>query len=145
MPVVVTNEYLEGATDSKRGEKCGRKTNGSEIVLDCQSAFSSVVAVMDPPVFQTSGVQKKVTGSSPGARNNKQQLCWWCLVPLIRDTGTSLWGGAEGRSWLEALCPRCSAGLQPFPEVCWWRGDTGVGVTPRGYLCKLILWQLARD
>lgn len=72
------------------------------------------------------------------------QLCWWCLVPLIRDTGTSLWGGAEGRSWLEASCPRCS-GLQPFPEVCWGRGDTGVGVTPRSYLCKLILWQLACD
>lgn len=66
-------------------------------------------------------------------------------LSLIRDTGTSLWGGAEGQSWLAALCPRCSAGLQPFPEVCWGRGDTGVGFTPRGYLCKLILWQLACD
>lgn len=79
-------------------------------------------------------------GSSPGARNNKQQLCWWCLVPDQGHGDISV-----GRSWLAALCPRCSAGLQPFPEVCWGRGDTGVGFTPRGCLCKLILWQLACD
>lgn len=39
-------------------------------------------------------------GSSPGARNNKQQLCWWCLVPdqghgdisVGRSRGTELAG-----------------------------------------------------
>lgn len=65
------------------------------------------------------------------------------VVPCAADQGHG--DISVGRSRGMELAGSFVPSLQPFPEVCWGRGDTGVGVTPRSYLCKLILWQLACD
>lgn len=65
------------------------------------------------------------------------------VVPCAADQGHG--DISVGRSRGTELAGSFVPSLQPFPEVCWGRGDTGVGVTPRSYLCKLILWQLACD